>query len=289
MKRLILLACPLLALGLSSCVNTVYTTASNFQPISHEPPTLYEKGDVQVQAGYASFKSSNQYYWGAEEDLLYLNLGKRAAFLSIHGAVSDDFSFGLSYQYDTRFAARGHGLTGYATGFRNFEKRGTGFVGYDFTLGLSYFRGRNFMSVDSVFFDLYVLEPYLEDIYVNLDISPQGYYLIDQQDIRLFFQPSFTYENDFFEWHVGGSVGYHYRHEYDPAFLFENDLPDELEIHNPLLYYDRNRHFVFGEYFMSLGFGYEFIKVLFTAGAGHRNDPIQPNYGFARIGVRGRF
>lgn len=273
---------------MNSCNTIVYTTASNIQPVTQAPPSLEKKGDIQIYGGYESYNSRDPYYWSPDVDIAYINLGRSAANASIQGAVSDHMAVGLNYKFDKYLAASGHGLTASFTGFKNYSGKKTNRIGFDVTTGFSWNIGDNFMSVDSVFFDLYVIDAYEYDIYFDYNISHQGYYMIDKMDIKAFVQPSFTFENRIFELHLGGSVGYHYRHQYDPGFFYKDDLVDE-EFHNPLVYYNRNKHFAFGEYFMSIGMGSEHVRVLGTLGAGHRNDLVQPSYVFGQIGIRGRF
>ena len=277
----------------TSCTVKTYTSASSIQPVVQAPATLHKKGDINISASYDTYNSRDHSlgYYGST---WYANLKTRGASLSLDAAATDNLAIGIDYNYSRSLAAYSHSIRPSMTYFKNFSLRKNNRVGIDVTGGFSYQTGVNFLSVDSLFLDGWAFDTdgdgYYDDIFYEFNISPQGYYLIDQTDIKAYVQPSFTYENNYFEWQVGFAAGYHYRLQYDATFSVDynssNGSPPET---NPLVYYQQNRHFAFGEYFTSIGVGPDYLRYVMTVGGGHRNDIIQPSYLFFQVGLKGKF
>jgi hypothetical protein len=285
-------------LAFSSCETLVYTTASNVQPVSQAPQSLQEKGDMEVYGGIQAYNSINIFYDRPYDvDLLYVNMGMTGFDLSIDGALSDRHSLGLKYKFGKSYGSSGHGLTANFTHFKNYErvretkrKIKNSQIGYDIKTGFAFENGPNIMSVDTAFVDLIAIDNhYYSFLILDSDFSAVAYYKLDHMDIKFFIQPSFSFTNRIFEFHIGGSMGYHYRHKYQPYFDYIVDPAISTAYHNPIVYYDQKKHFYFGEYFFTIGLGTEQIRVLWMAGGGRRTDAVQPAYRFFGLGIRGRF
>lgn len=293
MKRLTFIPLAMTALlAFTSCKTLVYTTASNIQPVTRMPPSLTGKGDVEVSGGYFTYNGHDKYFDLPYEDfdVAYSHLKNFGGFATIDGAVKDHLALGLAYRVDRRFASVSHGLTASATVFRNYKlERKTNQVGFDVISAFSMNAGKNFMSADTVLLDLVAYSDWYPWIILDYDISRSGHFMIGKMDLKTFVQPSFTFENRLFEMHIGGSIGYHYRHRFEPGFPFDHHPDDQLAYHNPLVYYGSHKHFFFGEYFIAFGLGNAHIRGVWTIGGGRRTDAVQSAYTFGSVGIRGRF
>ncbi len=284
-----------LALSLQSCSYVRYTTTAGVSPIAESPATLQEKGDIEIAAGFEIHDVSDGVQWSIFEESasdVYRFFEKQSFQSSFNAAVSDQFGIGVGYQASVNKPAVNHTVNGSFQFFKLFPTKEDHNFRVDVKTGLQYNTGKNFMSVDQVYWtEYYMEEPDYTYIYYDYEEFPLGYYKISEKSLSAFVQPSASFENKYFEASIGAVIGYNHIFQYEPEFELRYDefAHQELTINNPLIYYRQYQDFAFGEGFASIGAGPEFMHFTLTGGIGARTDEIQHTYGFFQIGVKSKF
>ncbi|MEZ5007838.1 MAG: hypothetical protein R2753_06750 [Chitinophagales bacterium] len=274
----------------SSC-SREYVTATSITPVSQAPVNTKQKGDLNIHAAYTGQDATNT--WKGNNFYQFITVD--AFSFSGNYAVSDNFTLGLKYQFNINQPYTGHAVTPSFNYSKNYEVKRTdrgATYGFDILSGLQISTGNNFMEVSDYLHDYYVLldTGEVSVIYYDVEKYPLGYYRIKQNDLRLFVQPSFSYENNFFEFFIGTNIGWHQNLKYAPQLntLYQAYFEDPTE-YNPMVYYGNNRSFIFGESFYGMGLGPEYCRVVWIGGLGYTSDQMQHTYAFGSIGIRSNF
>lgn len=279
-----------ITIGFNSCTR-IYTTGSSNAPISTAPVNTKEKGDLSFQAEYSGYDVTNT----VRNNSYYNFIGINAFRINAQFAVTDHSTIGMSYSYNVLQPFTGHtfnGMYNYGQNFETVNTKRNSQYGFDILSGFQIQHNNNFMEVSDYFYETYGTTDSSGTtvFYYDYDISPLGYYKLDQNSLRLYVQPSFTFENKYFELFFGMSIGYQQNLKYEPQLtaVYQSFIEDPTE-NNPLVYYNNNKRFLFGESFCGFGVGPEFLRVVWYSGIGYSTDQLQHIYGFGNVGVRSNF
>lgn len=285
-----------LILSIQSCSYVKYTTSSSVSPIAETPTTFHKKGDLVINAGVESYNVADDIgsnWFVDESDFSLYNFRNKIGFqTSINAAVSDNFGIGFGYQANGDKPAFSHSMNASFQYYKLFETKEDRNFRVDVKTGFQYNTGKNYMSIDEVYWSEYEIEePEGTYIYYDYEEFPLGYYKLNQKDFNVYIQPSGSFENKHFEASIGAVIGYNHILQYEPEFevRYSDYNYQEAYLTNPLIYYDLNKDFAFGEVFASIGGGPEPVHFVATFGGGVRSDDIQSNYFFFQLGAKARF
>jgi hypothetical protein len=290
---------------LTSCTIQVleYTSSSSAPPVSSAPNTLKEKNDLEIKASMYNYNSSgvsdnylNEIYSGTVDfqSIRYIYDRKLGAMMSLDYALSNNLGIGIRAHGNFNDRSKSFTLQPSVKYFDNFKGKKNRTYGYGIEGGIQYTQGNNFLEVDSSFFFAYLLDfsiyPYLYNYYLftyneNFELS---YFNLNEKILRTYVRPTFTFENRYFEFHVGGALGYAWQAQYKADFQEEVDLK-EIRSSNPLLYYQQNKHFVFGEMGISWGVGPEYIRFIVSNGFHISSNRINPTSSYFQAGLKSNF
>jgi hypothetical protein len=289
-------SCPLLwlivlFLGATSCTR-IYSTGSSNTPITIAPINTKEKGDLNLSAEFLGYNVMNT----ASDFSSYNFIGINAFRLNTQYAVSDNSTIGMSYSFNAKQPFTGHtfnGMYNYSKNYNTKNSKRESQYGFDVLAGVQFQHNNNFVEVTDYLYDTYIFFDTTSGLgffYYDVEAYPLGYYKLKQNTLRLYVQPSFTYENRLFELFFGASIGYQHNLIYEPklSIAYQSYIEDITE-NNPLVYYNNNKTFVFGEPFWGFGIGPEFCRFVWLGGFGRSSDQLQPLHGFASLGIRSNF
>ncbi len=274
----------IILLFISSACTRIYTTATSVQPIITAPSSIKEKKEFSLSANYQTYNGWDNY----GENVRYEFERVMAFDFQSEYAVTNQFSIGSNYKFSTYKPFKSNYVAPYFNYYKNYTSDKKVDYGFDIKGGIGLSFSQNYVEVDQGFHDLFVIQT-PQDLFIIFlhERFDLGYYKIDESFFRFFVQPSFSVQNDWFEFHTAVSFAYQNLFRYDPKLeLVQQAFTEDNTALNPMVYYQQNKSFFLSEVYTGFGAGPDYCRLMFGIHIGFSSDKLQRNYGAFNLGIR---